>query len=159
MKKMNILILTIFLAFASCINEKPIDIADEISVIENGLMGATQVRGEPINYYNIFDRMEHNNVPGVSIAIVENGEIRWAKGYGIANTNTGAEVNPGTLFQAGSISKPLAALAALKLEHSIDSELMLQHGISEEQTGYHRLGGALQGEFLKELLPNWKRKQ
>ncbi|MBK6281427.1 MAG: serine hydrolase, partial [Draconibacterium sp.] len=45
----------------------------------------------------------------------KNGKIRWAKGYGIANINDSSEVKTNTLFQAGSISKPIAALAALKL--------------------------------------------
>jgi CubicO group peptidase (beta-lactamase class C family) len=59
--------------------------------------------------------MEHYDVPGVSIAVVKDGKVHWAKGYGLANTETGREVTAQTLFQAGSISKPLAALAALKL--------------------------------------------
>ena len=59
--------------------------------------------------------MEFYKVPGVSIAVVDNGKIKWAKGYGYANTETGTKVNANTLFQAGSISKPLSALAALKL--------------------------------------------
>jgi CubicO group peptidase (beta-lactamase class C family) len=59
--------------------------------------------------------MKHYNVPGVSIAVVENGKIKWAKGYGIANTETGTKVDSETLFQAGSISKPVAALSVLKL--------------------------------------------
>ncbi|HKJ48121.1 MAG TPA: serine hydrolase, partial [Christiangramia sp.] len=44
-----------------------------------------------------------------------NGKIKWAKGYGVANTNNGAKVDTNTIFQAASISKPLAALAALQL--------------------------------------------
>ena len=59
--------------------------------------------------------MKAHNVPGASIAVVIDGKIQWAKGYGFANTDNGKEVNVNTLFQAGSISKPVAALAALKL--------------------------------------------
>ena len=59
--------------------------------------------------------MEYHNIPGVSIAIVKDGKLKWAKGYGIANTNNGNEVTVNTIFQAGSISKPIAALSALKL--------------------------------------------
>lgn len=87
----------------------------EIESIENGLLENIQIKGDSVKSYNILERMEHYNVPGVSIAIVQNGEIRWAKGYGLANTKTGATVDEHTLFQAGSISKPIAALAALKL--------------------------------------------
>ena len=45
----------------------------------------------------------------------ENGKIKWAKGYGIADSESGGKVNANTLFQAGSISKPVAALSGLKL--------------------------------------------
>jgi len=67
--------------------------------------------------------MDHYDVPGVSIAVIDNGEIKWAKGYGIANTIEGQEVLTKTLFQAGSISKPLAALSVLKLKEDGKIEL------------------------------------
>ena len=65
--------------------------------------------------YSISERMESYNVPGISIAVVVNGKLEWAKGFGIANSTTGQRVEAGTLFQAGSISKPIAALAVLNL--------------------------------------------
>lgn len=87
----------------------------EINSIENSLIKNIQIKGDSIQKFNILERMDFYKVPGVSIAIVENGKIKWAKGYGYANTETGTKVNASTLFQAGSISKPLAALSALKL--------------------------------------------
>lgn len=108
------LLVSLFIT-VSCNTDKSSDLATEIQTIENGLLGAIQVEGEPVKQYNIHDRMEHFKVPGVSIAVVEDGKVKWAKGYGIANTNTGNTVDINTLFQAGSISKPIAALSALKL--------------------------------------------
>ncbi len=90
-------------------------IAEEIAAIEQHLIRGIQLEGEDKAMYTLNDRMEYYKVPGLSIAVVENGELRWAKGYGIANTNTGAKVDENTLFQAGSISKPVAALAVMKL--------------------------------------------
>jgi CubicO group peptidase (beta-lactamase class C family) len=58
--------------------------------------------------------MEHFNVPGVSIAVIHDFEIHWAKGYGIADVETGAPVDTETMVQAASISKPVAAMAALR---------------------------------------------
>ena len=58
--------------------------------------------------------MKALNVPGVSIAVIHQGRIEWARGFGVREIG-GAPVNPETMFQAGSISKPVAALAALKL--------------------------------------------
>ncbi len=101
--------------FTACNYEQPIDLTNEISTIENGLLSAIQVKGDSIIQFNILERMKLHKVPGVSIAVVEDGKLKWAKGYGIANTNNGNKVDINTIFQAGSISKPLAALSALKL--------------------------------------------
>lgn len=61
------------------------------------------------------DRMRFFNVPAVSIAVVNNGAIEWARGYGAADAESGRPVDTATLFQAASISKPVAAVAALRL--------------------------------------------
>ncbi len=64
---------------------------------------------------NIAERMKHYNVPGVSVAVINNGKIEWAKGYGVREAGTNLPVTVETLFQAGSISKPVAAMGALKM--------------------------------------------
>ena len=63
----------------------------------------------------ILSEMRRRHVPGLSIAIIENGKIVNAKGYG--NTENGGQtpVTAATLFQAGSISKPVSAMGALRL--------------------------------------------
>ena len=58
--------------------------------------------------------MEQFGVPGVSVAVIWDFEIHWAKGYGTADVETGAAVDTKTLFQAASISKPVAAMATLR---------------------------------------------
>ena len=114
MKKIYFIIFSISLVINS-FAQKNDQILLEINSIENSLIKNIQIKGDSIQKFNILERMGFYKVPGVSIAIVENGEIKWAKGYGYANTETGTKVNASTLFQAGSISKPLAALSALKL--------------------------------------------
>jgi len=59
--------------------------------------------------------MKHYSVPGVSVAVIDGGEIAWARGYGVAEAGTSNPVTPETLFQAASISKPVAAMAALHM--------------------------------------------
>jgi len=59
--------------------------------------------------------MERMRVPGVSIAVIKDFEIHWAKGYGIADVTAGAPVTPDTMFQAASISKPTAAMGVMRL--------------------------------------------
>jgi CubicO group peptidase (beta-lactamase class C family) len=61
------------------------------------------------------DRMKSYQVPGVSIAVIHRGSIAWTRGYGLARQGTSQGVTPATLFQAASISKPLTALAVLRL--------------------------------------------
>jgi CubicO group peptidase (beta-lactamase class C family) len=64
---------------------------------------------------HLLDRMAHYRVPGVSIAVINDNRIEWAKGYGVLEAGTDAPVTPDTLFQTGSIGKPVVAAAALHL--------------------------------------------
>jgi len=60
------------------------------------------------------DRMAELHVPGVSIAVIHDGAIQWARGFGVTRVG-GTPVTAKTLFQAASISKPVTALAVLRL--------------------------------------------
>jgi CubicO group peptidase (beta-lactamase class C family) len=60
------------------------------------------------------DLMAELRVPGMSVAVIENFQIHWEKSYGFADPVAGTFVGCDTLFQAGSISKPVAAMALLK---------------------------------------------
>ena len=59
--------------------------------------------------------MASTHVPGVSVAIVENGEYEWAQGYGFSDLETKVPASEHTLYRLGSISKPLTATAAMEL--------------------------------------------
>ena len=76
MKISNFLMLISILFFISCKSDKLIDLSTEISIIENGLLPSILVRGDSLKQYHILERMDHYDVPGVSIALVENGEIK-----------------------------------------------------------------------------------
>jgi CubicO group peptidase (beta-lactamase class C family) len=92
----------------------PADLA-HIAAIENGLVPPVLIKGRPAPTATLARRMAETHVPGVSIAFFDHGRIVWAKGYGLADVASGRPVTPDTLFEAGSISKPLTATAALRL--------------------------------------------
>ena len=58
--------------------------------------------------------MEELTTPGLSVAVVKDYEILWAKAYGYADVEADRAANVETLFQAASISKPVSAMAVLK---------------------------------------------
>ncbi len=88
---------------------------ERIKRVENGLLPAVVIKGAPPAGTTLTERLEHYKIPGVSIAVVNDGRIEWARAYGVKDATTKEPVTTETLFQAGSISKPVAALAALKL--------------------------------------------
>jgi CubicO group peptidase (beta-lactamase class C family) len=63
----------------------------------------------------LVDRMAALQIAGISIAVIDEGEIHWAAGYGEKRWGGGDPVTPDTLFQAGSISKFVTAIGALRL--------------------------------------------
>ncbi|MDT0552708.1 serine hydrolase [Urechidicola vernalis] len=107
----------LLLLLASCTqtkkNNKLLD--EKIARIENGLQPNLQIKGDSIPNYNIEERLKELGIPGVSIAVINNGEIEWAKGYGMADSLENRSVTSETMFLAGSISKPVAALRAHQL--------------------------------------------
>lgn len=85
----------------------------QIKQVENHLAEAIKIEGE--KEYNIMDRMAYHKVKGLSIAVIQNYKILWAKGYGWADEEEKRAVTINTLFKPGSISKSLNALGVLKL--------------------------------------------
>jgi CubicO group peptidase (beta-lactamase class C family) len=74
------------------------------------------------------DRMAYYHVPGVGIAVINDGALEWARGYGVAAARETRPVTTDTLFQAASISKPLTAMAALALVQ--DGRLSLDEDVN-----------------------------
>jgi CubicO group peptidase (beta-lactamase class C family) len=59
--------------------------------------------------------MASTHVPGLSVAVIENGEYEWGSGFGLADAENNAPASEHTLFRLGSISKSLTATAAMEL--------------------------------------------
>jgi CubicO group peptidase (beta-lactamase class C family) len=85
--------------------------------VEHGLLAALQIAGRPLEQHSLLERMRRYCVPGVSIAVIDDGEIAWAGGYGEAIAGRSA-AHATTRYQAASISKAVAAVGVLALvEH------------------------------------------
>ncbi len=96
--------------------------------VENGLLPAVLVKGAPPATMSLAERMQFYKVPGVSVAVINEGRVEWARGFGVKEAGKSDPVTPETLFQAGSISKPVAALAALRLVQ--DGRLSLDEDVN-----------------------------
>jgi CubicO group peptidase (beta-lactamase class C family) len=105
-----------------------------IARVTAGLLPPVAVAGSPSAKYSLSDRMAFHKVPGVSIAVVDSGQIVWAKGFGVKETGTTDSVTPTTMFQAASISKPVAATAMLRLVE--DGKLNLDQDVNVYLTSW-----------------------
>lgn len=84
---------------------------------------------EPV-HMSLGELMKKFNVPGLTLAIIENYKIVDAKAYGVIASGSTTPVTTRTLFQAGSISKPVAATGALYLvEHG---KLVLDEDVNQK---------------------------
>jgi len=118
MKQIALIILTLFAGQVFAQNKSlPIRIKE----VENNLIPFVPVKG--FEGWNIIDRMKYYKVPGVSIAVIKDYKIDWAKGYGLADTLQKTPVTTETMFSAGSISKFLMAVTALKMVEKGQIEL------------------------------------
>ncbi len=99
------------------IAQAPVEPEQRIRHIQDAILPAVFTKGEPPATTKLADRMAALHVPGVSIAVVHDGKIEWARGFGVTRVG-GPAVTPDTLFQAASISKPVTAMAVLHLAES-----------------------------------------
>jgi CubicO group peptidase (beta-lactamase class C family) len=101
------------------------EILKRIQYIENNLPGVSFGTGQPLPNWDetapLEDMMAVLNVPGVSIAVINNFKIEWLKHYGVKDLRTNEEITADTLFEAGSASKTFTAIAAL---NAVKKELL-----------------------------------
>ena len=107
------------LGFLSSPSGKPADsLDDRIARVEVGVLPAVVVKGSVPATFTIEEMMEMLDVPGVSVAVIDEGEIAWARTYGHGEDGGGAPLTTEALFQAASVSKPVVAFVALSLVES-----------------------------------------
>ena len=109
-----ILIITISIQRTKCQNRKyTAEIEKRIEQVENNLSGWVLTGAD--DRWTLEERMKKYKINGLSLAVVNNHQIEWARGYGFAGTGGKQPVTEKTLFQAGSISKSLNSLGVLLL--------------------------------------------
>lgn len=101
--------------------------------IEAGLRPPVALADAPVRTETIKEAMARLKVPGVSVAVIKDGKVAWSRGYGVAWTG-GPAVTPQTLFQAASISKPVTAMAVLRMVEQ--GKLDLDAGIDTALTSW-----------------------
>src|ERR1700729_731099 len=104
----------LLVTYASAATPADLAIERHIKHVTENIPPALIIDGEPVSHTTLSQQMTALHVPGVSVAVIHNGKLEWARGFGVARAG-GNPVTSNTLFQAASISKPITALAVLRL--------------------------------------------
>lgn len=111
-------------------------------------------RAGPIDYRRLDDRLTRvaaaDGMVGLAVAIVEDGEIRFLKGYGETVEGTGDPVTPNTVFRWASVSKGAAADMVAKL--AAEGRLSLDAPVAHYAPSLRLPGGAEQRATVADLL-------
>ncbi|MCG8468874.1 MAG: beta-lactamase family protein [Gemmatimonadetes bacterium] len=89
------------------------DLASRIRTVETSL--GPRGDEDPNVRWTIEERMQHYGVAGVSIAVIDDGELLWAKAYGVKQAGHPEPIDTETVFSVGSVSKVGAAAVTLRL--------------------------------------------
>ncbi len=96
-------------------------VQQRIKNVENSLSPLVLNSGESL--WNLEKQMQKYNVSGLSIAVINDYQIEWAKGYGETGNKDKIDITEQTVFQAASMSKFVNAVALMKLKESADIKL------------------------------------
>ncbi|MFP9100637.1 serine hydrolase [Flavobacterium sp. RHBU_24] len=112
MKASIIAILFLFVTTLSSIKAQT-PLQNRIKKVENGLIPYVPVKGLP--GWTIAQRMGTHKIPGMSIAVIDNYKIDFAKSYGYADTIQKVPATNNTIYSAGSVSKMVTAIIVMRL--------------------------------------------
>lgn len=105
--------ITVFLTIVSCSSQKAkLQIEQKIQSVETGLFDFASQSNLKLS---LIDEMANKNVPGVSIAVINDNKTEWAKGYGILKAGTSNPVTKETVFEAASTTKMFTTVIILNL--------------------------------------------
>jgi len=120
------------LLMAAALNGQDVDA--RIARVEKGLRLGIVIAGEHPARYELAARMKQYHVPAVSVAVVNEGLLEWARAWGVLAAGEDKPATAHTLFQAASISKPVAAMAILRLVQ--EGKLSLDEDVNARLTNW-----------------------
>lgn len=142
MQKLSFVFLLAFSALTNFAQTYSPEVLQLIKRVENSL-APNLIYGDTIPAVNIEARMKETHIMGLTIAVIKDYKVQWAKGYGWADVESKRMVNATTRFQAASISKSLNSMGQLKLvqEDKIDGEADINNYLKSWKFPYDSLTG------------------
>ena len=104
----------IALLFAGCETQASLT-KKRTRLVEKGLLRAVTIKGQRNEKLGLDSRLLFYKVPAASLAVLDRNAVEWAKAYGVRDALAPEPATAETLFQAGALSRPLVAAAALRL--------------------------------------------
>src|SRR5258708_36911413 len=98
----------LFVSFAACAH------GQEAAWIIQTIEAKQSPNRQGLDPFTLSELMDRFHVPGLSVAVIRDFKIHWAKSWGLADVSANTPVGTDTRFQAASMSKPVAAMASLR---------------------------------------------
>ena len=142
MQKLPLILLLVFSSSSNFAQTYSPEALQLIKQVENSLAPAI-IFGDSIPAVNLEVRMKETHIMGLSIAVIKDYKVQWAKGYGWADVESKRRVDANTRFQAASISKSLNSMGQLKLiqQGKIDGEADINKYLKSWKFPYDSLTG------------------
>ncbi|MEO1101797.1 MAG: serine hydrolase domain-containing protein, partial [Pseudomonadota bacterium] len=119
-----------------------------------GWLAAPAALSQTIDYERLDSRLAllaaDEEIVGLAVAVVENGEVSFAKGYGVTRLGDGAPVTDQTVFRWASLSKGVASTTAVRL--ATEGRLSLTDTIASFDTSLRLPGGGETRATLENVL-------
>ena len=99
-----------------------------------GIVGVDHVKADDVDAA-VAAQMQQHHIPGLALAVIQDGKIIREQGYGYRDEAHHLPVTPDTLFMAGSVSKPVAAMGAMHLVEQ--GKLSLDENVNAKLRTWH----------------------
>lgn len=110
----KVVLATLALLITSCVSTGAGQ-RSKIHEVETNVRVPVLIKNLPPKKHSLVERMKYFETPGLSVAVIEHGKNAWSKGYGLRENGGEEKIDSETVFQAASMSKPVAALGVLSL--------------------------------------------